>query len=71
MKSTEFNIEILADGQIKVDMDDMAGPHHHTAEEFLKMVKELLGGDVETKNKKKGFHHHGHYHAEGEQHHHH
>jgi hypothetical protein len=68
----QMEITILEDGRIKVETDDMSGPAHKTADEFLKMVARLAGGET-TEAKREGHHHHhhghGHAHAHGHDHH--
>lgn len=39
-----FDIEILPDGTVRVDMGNQAGPHHMTAERFLQFLAQQLGG---------------------------
>lgn len=57
----EFNIEILEDGQIKFDTGAFSGKNHASAEEFLKMIEEMAGGEVQRTPKKEGKHHHHHH----------
>lgn len=49
-----FTVEILPDGQLKLDMGDMSGPHHCDAEDFLSEVTMLMGGNVKTESKRVG-----------------
>jgi len=39
----------------------MAGEHHASADEFLKLVHQLAGGARETKSTREHHHHHGHH----------
>ena len=67
----EIEITILDDGTIKIETSDMGAggaAQHKAADEFLKMVARLAGGEVtETKLKQGHHHHHDHAH-EGEHH---
>ena len=69
----KFDVEILKDGKICLDMNDMSGEHHHSADEFVKLVESLMGGPVESKSKRAGLraHSHGHEHGHEHDHHHH
>lgn len=69
----EMTVEILEDGSLKIETGDMAGAAHKSADEFLKEVLALCGGDEARTPLKKHHHHHGeHEHAhEGGGHHHH
>ena len=39
-------IEILDDGTIKVTTDPISGPNHLNAEQFLRLLAELAGGET-------------------------
>ncbi len=65
----QFKVEIEADGMARITLGDMGGIHHKKAEEFLKVLQELMGGDSKEIADKKA-HTHTH-HNEGEQHVHH
>jgi hypothetical protein len=70
MGKGEMTIEILEDGTIKVQTNDMSGPGHKAADDFLSMIARLAGGEV-TEEKIGHAHHHQHSHShEGEHHHH-
>jgi hypothetical protein len=56
----EMSIEILPDGQLRIETGDMQGVNHRSADEFLKELQRLMGGDVSTK---KAPHAHGHNHS--------
>lgn len=57
----KFEIEILADGTIKTVCDEISPASHTNAENFLKEMFRLAGGNVEVKHK------HGHEHHEHKQ----
>lgn len=57
---TSFEVEILADGTVKVLTGDVSGPAHLAAEQFLQFLARELGG--ETKRVKLP---HVHAHAHG------
>ena len=67
----EMELTILPDGTIKVNTGNMAGEHHASADEFLKLVHQLAGGARETKSTRDQAHHHHHHHHEHHHHHHH
>jgi len=67
MKLDNLQIEILADGTIKTTTDQVSGPNHQTAEQFLKMVAQLTGGET-TRTKRKESHSHVHSHERGHEH---
>lgn len=63
----EMQITVLEDGTIKTETADMSGPSHKAADDFLKMVARLAGGEVTEEKVKHGHvHNHAHEH-EGEQ----
>ena len=64
----EMQIEILADGQIKITTGNLQGEHHTNADEFIKLITQLAGGARETQSTKE---HHHHHHSHGHQEHHH
>jgi len=65
----EMTITILEDGTIKAQTDDMSGPAHKAADDFLKMVSRLAGGETtETKLDRGHHHHHDHDHAHEHEH---
>ena len=41
-----INIEILADGSIKVTSDKISAGNHRNADELLKLMGSLMGGEV-------------------------
>jgi hypothetical protein len=70
MPKGQMEITILDDGRIKVETDDMSGPQHKTADEFLKMVSRLAGGEVTEQKRDRG-HRHAHTHDHSHDHDHH
>ena len=66
LKQDTLTIEILEDGTIRTTSDAVSMANHANAEQFLKHMATLAGG--ETKRVKRGdaHHHHGHSHGEGE-----
>jgi hypothetical protein len=57
MKQSNIQYEILEDGTISIQTDDLAGPNHRSADELLKELGELLGGEITIKKRNK-FHVH-------------
>lgn len=60
-KLDTLKIEILDDGTIKVETDDLSGPNHLNAEQLLGMLARELGGQT-TKVRKNPTHTHAHGH---------
>lgn len=57
----QLTIEILEDGQIKIETGNLEGPLHLSADQLLKEIQTLLGGEVVIeKIKKKANHMHTH-----------
>lgn len=61
-KSDDIQIEILEDGTIKSSTDPISGANHANAEQFLKLMGTLAGGETK-RERKAGHHHHGHTHT--------
>ena len=40
--AAQFEVEFLADGQIKVKTGNLQGEHHASADEFVKLVVQLV-----------------------------
>lgn len=59
-KQDTIEIEILEDGTIRSTTDPISGANHANAEQFLKFMATLGGG--ETTITKRSGHHHGHHH---------
>ena len=57
----EMELTILDDGTISITTGNMAGEHHASADEFIKLVHQLAGGARETKSTRE-HHHHRHTH---------
>lgn len=66
--NSEMIITILSDGTIKTETGDMSGPTHKAADDFLKMVARLAGGEVTERKAERGRPHH-HTHSHGHTHH--
>lgn len=64
----QMKLRILEDGTVRVETSDMGGVSHKSADDFLKEVARLLGGDVETKQLQG--HRHAHTHDHDHDHHH-
>ena len=60
----QFKIEILEDGTISVDSDSFDPTVHKSADAFVKMLGEMMGGAVTVKEKRSHAkaHSHGHSH---------
>jgi len=63
--------EILEDGTITTDNNQISGKNHQSADELLADLADLLGGEVDVKKKQGHAHSHSHSHAHGGHHHHH
>ena len=61
--SDRISIKILADGTIKIDTNDLAGPNHTSADKFVRAMEELAGGESQVEHKHGA---HTHTHAEGQ-----
>jgi len=63
MKEDKMEIEILADGTIKLTSDPISAPNHANAAEFFRTVARMSGGEVKTEKRKDKVHHsHDHEH---------
>ena len=64
MKEDTLEIEILADGTIKVTTDSISPANHLSADQFLKFLADMTGGETtKTKNRRGHTHHHEHEHV--------
>lgn len=45
MQVDKITIEILPDGTIRSTTDEISGANHQSAEDFLKMIARLTGGE--------------------------
>ena len=50
----KMNVEILEDGQIKITTEGISGVNHCSADEFLKTIERLTGGESTKIKTKKG-----------------
>jgi hypothetical protein len=48
-----MKIEILDDGKISVQTDEISQKNHYSADEFLAMIEDLAGGERKTTPKKR------------------
>lgn len=48
----QFNIEILEDGTISVDSDSFDPTVHKSADDFVRYLGEMMGGQVTVKEKR-------------------
>ena len=62
MKNDELTIEYLPDGGIKAETNSVSQANHSSAESFLKVLAQLMGGDV-VRAKRGAAHAHTHDHA--------
>ena len=67
----EMHLTILDDGTISITTGNLAGEHHASADEFIKLVEKLAGGGRDTKSTRDHGHQHGHHHGHHDHHHHH
>ena len=64
----KMKIKILRDGTIKITTDPISGPNHLSAEEFVRKIGELAGGDTTFEKRHDHGHDHGHdYHQDYEE----
>ncbi len=54
----EMELTILGDGTITIKTGNMAGEHHASADEFIKLVQQLAGGTLDTQSTRQHQHHH-------------
>ena len=59
--------EILEDGMISVETDQISGKNHQSADDLLAQLAKVLGGDVTVKQKKGHVHTHHHSSQKGGQ----
>ena len=67
MKEDVIEIQVTEDGLIKVSTPKISAQNHMSADQLLKEIETLAGGDV-VKRKQAGnktSHHHGHTHKAG------
>ena len=65
MQIDRFTIEILEDGTIKTTTDAVSAANHDNAEQFLRAMAHLAGGETkrERRTDVKPHHHDGHQHT--------
>lgn len=66
MKFDALEIEILEDGTIKTTSDAVSGANHANAEQFLKYMATLAGGETKRVKRPDAHHHPHHHHADHE-----
>ena len=52
--------EILEDGTITIETDAVSGKNHQSADDMLKSLASMMGGDVDVKKKRGHVHSHSH-----------
>lgn len=52
-----MEIEVLEDGTVSVTTDKISGTNHYSADELLKELGDLMGGDRKTTKRKEGVGH--------------
>lgn len=57
-----MKIEILEDGTIRTTTDAVSGANHANAEQFLKYMATMAGGETVRQARADAHHHHGHGH---------
>lgn len=64
MKTDTMQVDILADGTLKIATDPVSAANHGGAEMMLREIFKSIGGEVTTKHKhgKAGMHSHSHSH---------
>lgn len=62
MENDRMQIEVLADGTIKVTTDEISPANHASAEQFTAEVARLAGGET-TRERRTDVLEHGHSHA--------
>lgn len=63
MEIDTLNIEILEDGTIKTTSDAVSAANHENAEQFLKAMARLAGGETTREARKDVKHGHAHTHS--------
>lgn len=62
MKDDRLTIEILEDGTIKTTSDEVSAPNHDNAEQFLRAMARLAGGETTRAAREDAPRHHHHEH---------
>lgn len=65
-KQDALTIEILEDGTIKTTSDAVSGANHANAEQFLKYMATLAGGETTRVKRADAHAHHSHDHTHGD-----
>jgi hypothetical protein len=71
MEIDTLTIEILEDGTIKTTSDAVSAANHESAEQFLKSMAHLAGGETTREQRKDVKHGHVHLHVHNKEHLHH
>lgn len=67
----QIDVLILEDGTCRIETGDMGGVGHKSADEAMREIARLLGGEVIEQKLAEGHHHsHDHEHGHGGTHHH-
>jgi hypothetical protein len=62
VKDDRLTIEILEAGTIKTTSDEVSAPNHDNAEQFLRSIARLAGGETTRTTREDAPQHHGHEH---------
>lgn len=62
MRGDMIEIEVLEDGTIKITTDQISPANHLSADQFLRHIEELAGGEI-TKQKNRRVQSHVHQHG--------
>ncbi len=68
MEVDKLVIEILEDGTIKTTTDEVGSANHDNAEQFLRAMAKLAGGETTRRRRTDGKPHRTHTHADGHTH---
>lgn len=67
MRTDKFTVEILPDGTLKLETDEVSTANHTNAENLLREMSKLCGGPVAIRHKHgKAGHNHSHGHGQGQ-----
>ncbi len=47
-----LTVTVLPDGRIRIDSDDLSGPNHTSAENLVKLLSQLAGGETTVTRKR-------------------
>lgn len=67
MKTDVMTIEILENGDYRIETDEVSAANHVGAENLLREMGRLAGGPTAIRNKHAGRPGHGHSHSHGSQ----